>query len=101
MPVAETSGNDLIATVLAPLAREDTACLTILKPRQPTVRSSPTGYSPSRACKIDHRSGLAGARVIPFLYFRQSMIGHVSRSLTLARPSPLRLMSSSRLDAWG
>jgi len=77
------------------------ACLTILKPRQPTVRSSPTGYSPSRACKIDHRSGLAGAGVIPFLYFRQSMIGHVSRSLTLARPSPLRLMSSSRLDAWG
>jgi hypothetical protein len=34
--------------------------------RQPTVKSSPTGYSPSRACKIDHRSGLSGARVIPF-----------------------------------
>jgi hypothetical protein len=49
------------------------ACLTILKPRQPTVRSSPTGYSPSRACKIDHRSGLASAGVIPFLYFRQSI----------------------------
>ena len=66
MPVAETIGNDLIATVLAPVARED-AGLTILKPGSP--RSDQV--RPATLLQIDQRSGLAGAGVIPFLYFRQ------------------------------